>query len=344
MWRLSLSEQEIKEIQALVNEIASEFESVESDDFLAKACIYAHELPRRVRVFLNDFRLKEPPSGICIISGYTIDDRIGKTPTHWTCKSDALSCLDVQILLILYGSLLGDVFGWATQQDGHIVHDVFPIKGNEQAQLGTGSEQPLWWHTEDAFHPYRADYIGFLCLRNPDQVATTVATSHIDRLDEDQIKILFEPRFTIRPDESHLEKHESDLRKSERASQENKTLASAYEKINKMNTERENISVLFGNSQSPYMRLDPYFMDPLNDDEAQRALNAFIQVIDENLEELVLQPGDYCFIDNYKVVHGRRPFRARYDGNDRWIKRISMTRDLRKSRSARPTSDSRIIF
>jgi hypothetical protein len=66
----------------------------------------------------------------------------------------------VQILFILYGSLLGDVFGWATQQDGHIVHDVFPIKGNEQAQLGTGSEQTLWWHTEDAFFPYRADYIG----------------------------------------------------------------------------------------------------------------------------------------------------------------------------------------
>ena len=82
MWRLSLSDQEIKEIQVLVSEIASECESAESDDFLAKACIYAHELPRRVRVFLNDFRLKEPPSGISIISGYTIDDRIGKTPTH----------------------------------------------------------------------------------------------------------------------------------------------------------------------------------------------------------------------------------------------------------------------
>jgi len=39
MWRLSVSDQEIKEIQALVSEIASEVESVESADFLVQACI-----------------------------------------------------------------------------------------------------------------------------------------------------------------------------------------------------------------------------------------------------------------------------------------------------------------
>jgi alpha-ketoglutarate-dependent taurine dioxygenase len=112
-----------------------------------------------------------------------------------------------------------------------------------------------------------------------------------------------------------------------------------------MNANPEKVSVFFGSADAPYLRLDPYFMDPLDDDpEAQQALDALIALIDASLVHLVLQPGSFCFIDNYKAVHGRRPFKARYDGNDRWIKRISMTRDLRKSRQARADCGSRVIM
>jgi len=345
MWRLELSDGEIKSIRSLITEIAAEHKCVENAEFLNNASLYAHELPRRVRSFLNDFRLKEPKSGVCIISGYPLDlSAVGVTPTHWKWRADAEYSLREQIFLILHGILLGDLLGWATQQDGYLVHDVFPIKGNENEQLGTGSEQTLWWHTEDAFHPYRPDYIGFFCLRNPDHVATTISTLDVEKLDAAHVDTLFQPRFTIRPDESHQEKNESDLRKSHRPDQGQSSINAAYEKIKKMNTNPEKISVLFGSSDEPYLRLDPYFMDPLEDDpEAQQALNALIELINANLTDLVLQPGDSCFIDNYKAVHGRKQFRARYDGHDRWIKRISMTRDLRKSRDARASAASRVI-
>jgi alpha-ketoglutarate-dependent taurine dioxygenase len=93
-----------------------------------------------------------------------------------------------------------------------------------------------------------------------------------------------------------------------------------------MNTTPEKVSVFFGSSDAPYLRLDPYFMDHLDHDwEAQQALDALTALIDTNLVDIVLQPGDFFFIDNYRAVHGRKPFKARYDGNDRWIKRISMT-------------------
>jgi Fe(II)/alpha-ketoglutarate-dependent arginine beta-hydroxylase len=346
MWRLELSNEEIKAIKLLIMEIAAEYESVENIDFLNKACLYAHELPWRVRAFLNDFRLEEPPSGVCVISGYPINlARIGATPTHWKWRLDMPGSLHEQILIVLYGSLLGDLLGWATQQDGYLVHDVFPIKGNENEQLGTGSEQTLWWHTEDAFHPYRADYICFLCLRNPDNVATTIGTIDAGKLDPAQVEILFQPRFTIRPDESHQERNESDIRKAKRPGSDNDQIKAAYERIKMMNTKPEKVSVLFGSPDTPYLRLDPYFMDLTDSDpEAREALNALIKHIDASLSDLVLQPGDYCFIDNYKAVHGRKPFKARYDGNDRWIKRICMTRDLRKSRQARANSATRIIM
>jgi Fe(II)/alpha-ketoglutarate-dependent arginine beta-hydroxylase len=345
MLRLDLSDEEIKSIGSLVTSIAAECESVESIDFLSNACLYAHELPRRIRSFLNDFRLKEPSSGVGIISGYPINiSAIGATPTHWKWRSDVRSSLHEQILIVLYGSLLGDLLGWATQQDGYFVHDVFPIKGNEGEQLGTGSEQPLWWHTEDAFHPYRADYIGFLCLRNPDKVATTIGTVDIEKLDPAQIDILFQPRFTIRPDESHQEKNESDLRKANRPQSEQDSINTAYENIKMMNSNPEKVAVFFGGRDAPYLRVDPYFMDRLDDDpEAQQALDTLVKLIDASLVDLILEQGDFCLIDNYRVVHGRKPFKARYDGNDRWIKRINMTRDLRKSRQARGSSTARMI-
>jgi len=346
MWRLELSEDEIEYIKSLVTNIASEYQSAENIDFLNNAVLYAHELPRRIRSFLNDFRLREPQSGGCVISGYPVNlTAIGATPTHWKWRSDARSSLREQILFVLHGSLLGDLLGWATQQDGYMVHDIFPIKGNENEQLGTGSEQPLWWHTEDAFHPYRADYIGFFCLRNPDNVATTIGALDVEKLAASQVEILFQPRFTIRPDESHQKKNESDLRRANRTNGDQESIEVAYDQIRKMSANPEKVSVLFGSAEMPYLRLDPYFMDPLDDDpEAQQALNALIAVIDADLTELVLKPGELCFIDNFRAVHGRRPFKGRYDGNDRWIKRICVTRDLRKSRHARADTTARVIM
>lgn len=341
MWALSLSAHEIDAVQALTHGIALEHKSVEEVEFIRRAPVYAHELPRRIREFLSDFKLQEPACGVCLISGYPIDNaRIGKTPSHWKWKLDTTTSLEEQIMFVLFGCLLGDPFAWATQQDGYLMHDVLPIKDNEYDQLGTGSEQLLWWHTEDAFHPHRADYLGLMCLRNPDRVATTIGAPDISRMPQEQVDLLFQPRFLIKPDESHSEKNESDLRKQTRNGDE--VLDSAYENIRKLNSAPPRVPMLFGNRQAPYVRLDPYFTTPL-DDEAGAALNALAQSIDENIQEVVLQPGDCFFIDNYRIVHGRKAFKARYDGTDRWLKRLNLTRDLRKSQGSRGGCEMRVM-
>src|SRR5262245_15787721 len=110
MLRFELTESEIESTRSLITRIAAEYDSVEIADFLNNACLYAHDLPRRVRSFLNDFRLKEPAEGVCIISGYPINlSMIGATPDHWKWRSDARRSLHEQILFVLYGSLLGDL-------------------------------------------------------------------------------------------------------------------------------------------------------------------------------------------------------------------------------------------
>jgi hypothetical protein len=313
--RLELTDEEIEAIRPLLREVASLYGSVEEADFLDNASTYAHELPRRLRAFLNTFRLAEP-WGVCVISGYPVDDaKIGKTPSHWREEPEGSASTEEEIFLNLCGALLGDAIAWSHQRDGRICQDLVPIKGHENEMIGSGSERALVWHTEDARYSYRGDYIGLMCMRNSDAVRTTFALIDEVPLDPEHVEVLFEPRFVFRPDPSHPS-----------------------------DGQREKAPVLFGDPKSPYIRFDPYCMDPPETVEAQSAMDYLIRAIDETLTGVALLPGECLFIDNYKAVHGRSSFKARFDGTDRWLKRITVARDLRKSRDVRKTPASRVIL
>lgn len=340
MNRLILAEADSRSLKGLLDELQGEYGSVADPRFLVQCATLASELPRSVRQFLNDFRHSEPSAGAALISGHRVDDaRIGKTPEHWKHAHGERRTLPEDMLLVLYGSLLGDVFCWGTEQGGHIVQEVIPIKSHEQSQMSTGSQQTIWWHTEDAFHPFTSDYVGLMCLRNPQRAATTIACIDEVRLDPEVIEVLFQKRFIIHPVESHRRYSDNEDENGQSGDE------SLYRRIREMTEHPERTSVLYGDPRSPYLRIDPYFMDiPEGDAEARGALDALAAAVEGSLREFVLEPGDCCLIDNYKAVHGRRPFRAKYDGTDRWLKRVNITRDLRKSRAARASDNSRIIL
>lgn len=322
MDRLEIDTTERLALMRLLDEIEGGFEDFESGDALDRAKVLAHELPHRIRRTLNDFR-RERMSGVLCISGYVVDqDRVGPTPAHWRTRPSTTQ--REELLLILFSSLLGDPFGWATQQNGRLIHDVLPIKGHEQQQLGSSSDSLLTWHTEDAFHPLRGDFLSFACLRNPYAAATTIGYADSLDLPGTTKVVLFEKRFGIRPDESHLPKNNSSPD------------AGTFADINEMQSSPEPVAVLFGDPARPYVRADPYFMcvGP-GDHEAQSALDQFVKEMDEKMFDIHLSDGDFCFLDNFRVVHGRKPFKARHDGTDRWLKRVNIACDLRKSRAAR---------
>jgi len=336
--RLQLTAEEAGEMRALACGLAGVYRSTEDPALFHDATVHAHGLPRRVRSALNDFRLDEPSSALLVVSGYPVDDdAIGDTLAHWKLRPERPSTFAEEILLILLGALLGDCIGWATQQDGRVVHDILPIRGMEHEQLGSGSEEPLWWHTEDAFHPYRGDYLAMLCLRNPDLVPTTFAPLGGIELDPEHRRLLFEPHYTIRPDNSHRPQNVAE------PSRIQGELAASYGQIERMAEAPEKVAIFHGDPRAPYLRIDPYFMDPADGPAAQAALDALIAQVEGRLQEVVLAAGDFCFIDNFQGVHGRKPFKARYDGKDRWLKRINIARDLRKSRQGRPSPAGRVI-
>jgi Fe(II)/alpha-ketoglutarate-dependent arginine beta-hydroxylase len=316
----------------LLTSLHGHYTSAEDPGFLHDAPVHARLLPLRIQECLNWFRRHEPGYGI--IAGHPIDDlSIGPTPGHWNQLPNPSPTLDQDFLLVLYAALLGDAFGWATQQDGRMVHDVLPIKEDKGEQLGTAADVLLDWHTEDAFHPHRPDWVILACIRNPTKTATTVAVSDDLHLAADDVRVLSEPRFQILPDNSHLPQHNSTCGTVD------------FEVIERLRTNPPSIPLLWGDPTRPYMRADRSFwrVSDQADAEAEAALRRLSEEIERRLRDVVLHPGDFCFLDNYKVVHGRKPFPARYDGTDRWLKRSCVTRDLRRSRSDRADLLSQVL-
>jgi Fe(II)/alpha-ketoglutarate-dependent arginine beta-hydroxylase len=342
MHRLVLTPEDNARLTPTLSALAKEFDAIEDPELIRHAPVLARDLPQHLLEFLEEFRIGEP-SALCMVSGLAVDEeRLGDTPSHWRGSQHGSPAFRLEIFFLLCAARLGDVFGWATQQDGRIMHDVLPIKGHEHYEIGSNSLQHLSWHTEDAFHPCRGDYVALMCLKNPDLVETVVC----DAADLDwaalDVDALFEPEFTQMPDNSHRPENASE---STGDPVIDRLRARSFALIQSWNDDPVKRPVLFGDRHDPYLALDPYHMKV--DGWPERSLRAFQGLCDQieaNMRDVSLRPGDCVFIDNFRAVHGRKSFRARYDGSDRWLKRLNITRNLRGSRAWRPTPDSRIIY
>jgi Fe(II)/alpha-ketoglutarate-dependent arginine beta-hydroxylase len=342
MHHLALTPEDNAALSPALAELAKSCDTIEDPDLIRRAPVLVEALPAHVLEFLEEFRIREP-SALCLISGLEVDEvKLGPTPSHWRNSQYDSPALTREIFFLLCASLLGDVFGWATQQDGRIMHDVLPIKGHEHYEIGSNSLQHLSWHTEDAFHPCRGDYVALMCLKNPDRVETVVCTSPDIDWGNVDVEALFEPEFTIMPDNSH---QPGDTAASTGDPAIDMLRARSFALIQSWNEHPPKRPLLSGDPRDPYLALDPYHMSTEGwPTRSQRAFKQLCTEIEAHLKPVSLRPGDCLFIDNFRAVHGRKSFRPRYDGSDRWLKRLNITRNLRGSRAWRRTADSRIIY
>ena len=280
----------------------------------------ADRLSSGLRGFLAEFRRGEPAAA-CLIRGLPVDSaQIGPTPPHWEAAIASDAARTAELCLALCAMVLGEPFAWSTLQSGRIIQNILPIAGDERRQNGYGSEALLEFHTEDGFHPLRCDYLLLLGLRNPDGVPTIVASVRDICLPDSQRAILAEKRFYIEPDTEHIRQLE--LREPGSA---------ALALVSAMQRSPEPVAVLFGNPAAPYLRIDrPFMRCATGDREAEHALDGLMAELERVQQEVVVDPGTLLIIDNYLAVHGRQPFRSRYDGTDRWLKKLTVSRNLRR--------------
>jgi Fe(II)/alpha-ketoglutarate-dependent arginine beta-hydroxylase len=300
-------------ISRLVDALHEKWQPWDALAFVDEACTVAEDLPARLRHFLT--RVRTEQADVAVLSGLPVSEDLPPTPTGWELAAKSGAGQREELLMLVCAAGLGDPFGWSDQQKGRIVHDVVPAPGQERSLTSASSELNLALHTEDVHHPCRGDYVSLLCLRNPDAVGTTFV--HVDSLNvpEDTRAILADDRFWFYADDSH----------------ENVELDDEQETGRLENRVCQRGSVLFGPNDFPYLRIDLDFASAQDGDSAaERAMRIAFESLHKSVERVVMRPGDMVFMDNYRVVHGREPFHPRYDGNDRWLKRVSLIRDIRR--------------
>lgn len=178
-YRLPVAER--RELERKVNELVAQHVDPRRPVFYDSTDVSA-QVPEGLRHFLEGFRRREP-AGAALVTGLPVrGDETPCTPASWSDAVASGATRPQDVILALCGLGLGEPFGWCTPQGGSIVQNVLPVRGDELAQSGHGSQVFLEFHTEDAFHPSRPDYLLLLCVRNDDRVPTVLASVRDVRL------------------------------------------------------------------------------------------------------------------------------------------------------------------
>jgi L-asparagine oxygenase len=312
-----LSQPDADQLMRAAEQLRRRYGTPNHQQLSAQAPLILREVPDDLALFLRAFQ-RDEPAGAAVVRGAGIHNRaLGPTPSRYDPPYPTDASVQLDFYITLLGHALGEPFAWSNLQDGRLVHNVLPVRGDETTKTGTSSASVLELHTEDAAHPARADWLLLLCLRNPDKVPTVYASLAQAGLDPAAVEVLMEPRFIMRSEPDH---------------------AAALGAT-------QQVAVLSGDPKDPYLTYDGFYLTALDgDSEAETALAHLTASLEAAATDLLLEPGDTVIIDNRKAVHGRKPFRARFDGTDRWYKREHVTRDPSRSRRWRASAASPIIL
>ena len=227
-------------------------------------------------------------------------------PTPGKDSSELLSTantIQASNLILEYAKKYGSPISYAQEQNGRLIQDIFPIKKTETQQISSSSKVDLQLHTETAFHPYKPDNVLLLCLRGDPGASTTYALLDevMTELSADTIDILAKPWFTTSIDDSFRVNGEKDM---------HLTLSILRSKTD-LGTQKTSYEITY----------DRALMRGTNND-AENALEKLTNAISRKTRDVILGDGDLLVLDNRTMIHGRRAFAPRYDGTDRWLKRV----------------------
>ncbi|MEV0319396.1 TauD/TfdA family dioxygenase [Streptomyces sp. NPDC050658] len=294
------------ELRETAEKILAEFgTSATSDRLLERVARAASAFDARL---LHHCRPVDTADGLFVLRGLDVDDdTVGPTPASWADAGDSGAVHDITLLLL--ACAMGNPLAWEGQQDGRFVHNIVPSPGHEAEQTGASSTVLLSPHTEDAFHPGRAHLLMLGCMRNHDHVATTAASVRRVQLSDEDVDLLSRPVLPILPDDAYAS-------------------AQGY-----ADQPPPPVPTLFATEDGLTLRFDPAYT-PV--DRAVAPYRAAYRRLEAELARtsvaVSLEPGEILVVDNDLVVHGRVPFKARYDGTDRWLKRASVRVPGRRTR------------
>lgn len=273
------------------------------------------ELPTGLATAVRVFRSATPRSGALLVRGLECLAEDRPTPLAPGSYEDAMSLPAAATLLV--AAALGEPVSFRSEKSGALVHNVVPVPGREAEQSNAGSATALKMHVENAFHEHRPDHLVLACVRSDPTGDAGLRVSSIrnavDDLPEDVVAALRRRQYlTERPPSF------GGGRAVEHA-------------------------VLSGDPCDPNVCVDFAATRPGRDaPEVTEPLHLLEEAIEAHTETLRLSVGDVAVVDNRVALHGRTSFRPRYDGTDRWLHRVYVSLDARRTRGDR-LGDSFVI-
>ncbi len=270
-------------------------------------------LPVRLRQRLREFRHDPGEYGALLIRGLP---GAARRPTPVEPGSVERTATIGAAAIGLLSTQLGEVLAYRNEKSGALVQNVVPVPGQENQQSNAGSTR-LEMHVENAFHPHRPDYVALLCVRADHQRVAGLQLScirrAIDAIPDDVRAVLAQPRFTTQAPPSFADPDAAPVRHA----------------------------VLTGEPTDPDVRVDFHATDS-HDVAGKNALEVLRDTLGAAATTLILEPGDLALVDNRVTLHGRTVFTPRYDGGDRWLYRMFVHLDHRRSRALR-TSEGHVL-
>lgn len=282
------------------------------DRIFTRIAVTKVHIPERLVTKLVEFRKISNDYGTLLFRNLPIDPFLPPTPKDGGRNGSGGKTFVSEKVHLLMMMHLGEPIAYADEKEGAIISNICPIAGEENKQENSGSVF-FEFHTENAFHPLKPDYLGLLCLRSDhDRIAKTATASIrkvLHKLPGKLIPLLRQPLYKIR-------------------------LASSFRKDGDAVLYSHLLPVLSGDISEPELCIDLHAMEAITP-EARLALDALESELMQAAVGTVLLPGDLMLVDNRTAVHARTGFQPRYDGNDRWLQRLFVIEDFRRSRASR---------
>ncbi|MDQ0674732.1 L-asparagine oxygenase [Pseudarthrobacter siccitolerans] len=239
------------------------------------------------------------------VTNLPVDPDLPATPLIGQ-TTDAVTNTLGEFIMVTFSLALGFPISYRDQRAGRLVHDVYPTSKNAEKVSSQSSSVSLGFHTEMFFHPAPPDFLILHCLRaDPAGKAATSIASLTDiqrQLTVQEIAVLTAPMFAM------------DLARLHGTYRcEGRPIRHA--------DPRPVFQIIDEHAGGVQFRFEPELTTAVGP-EARQAMAAA-----DNAAEAVsvsgrLEQGGMLLLDNRRAVHSRSPFRANFDGNDRWLRRM----------------------
>ena len=306
---LRLSAEDYIQLKRLAEQWIEEYRPLSpythSNEFLNAVITYCRKLPTTIQDCL--FEMQKDRREILLLKKLPNDEVLPKTPLVENAAIVKPSYL-AEFWISVVGSWLGEIYGYTLEFD-KLFQNLFPTKKAEKIYSGHSSKKPLQPHTDNC-HVASAnsgaqtpDYIQLYTSKDdPNHAAATpyIALSEVlVHLTSREKKILFEKKF--RPEMLHAFGGKGDILKKP-------------------------IAILYGDFNNPYVQYNP-LLKPLTQ-EASDAKDTFEKIADRLKHQIHLEAGSLLVINNKKVLHSRSVFPVNFDGDDRWVVRSYISKNL----------------